>query len=233
MKKPIITLIVCAALVVGGFFGAKAIVNRERTAQAEGMQAKSALTEAPQVQQPEKTEIVWYHPSDEHDRLDLTNLSDAEVDAIVNAQTDAIKAAEAFDRAVENELPTGMDRPDWYGGCWIGNDNKLHFAFARCADDEARALVEKAFSGYSHKVFYEEDMPYSYNELESKSGEIFDHLLEKGFKVAGIGVKTSLNRILINVLPEDLEAAEAYREELEALFPYPIVFEEGYYFIAQ
>lgn len=231
MKKPIITLIVCAALVVGGFFGAKAIVNRERTAQAEGLQAKSAQTEAPQTEelqtpQGEKTEIIWYHPSDENEQIDWSNVSEAD-------QDDALAADHAFCRAVENYLPEGMHYPDWFGGRWIAGDNKLHFAFARCADDEARALTEKVFSGYSSKVFYEKDMPYSYNELDSKIGEIFDHLLEKGFKVVGIGVHTSLNRILISVLPEDLEAVEAYRAELEALFPYPMVFEEGEYFQAQ
>ncbi len=243
MKKTVITLIVCAALVVGGFFGAKAVINRERAAHAEDIQAKSVQTEAPQTeapqtdashsQQSEKTEIIWYHPSDENDSLDLSNLSDAEADAVMNAQTDAIKAAEAFDRAVENELPKGMHYPDWFGGSWIGKDNKLHLAFARCASEAARELTEKALSAYSHTVFYEQDMPYSYNELESRCGEIFDHLREKGFKVTGINVDERFNRIELSVLPEDLEAVEAYRAELEALFPYPMVIEEGYYFQAQ
>lgn len=238
MKKPIITLIVCAALVVGGFFGAKAIVNRERIAHAEGMQAQGAQTEAPQIEdlhtrQPGKAEIIWYHPSDEHDRLDLTSLSDDEVDAIMNAQSDAIKASLAFDRAVENYLPEGMHYPDWFGGRWIAGDNKLHIAFARCADDEARALVERALSGYSSKVFYEEDMPYSYNELYRAIDDVAAHLREKGIKLTCYGVDTQFNCMNIGVITGYLDAAEALRAELEALFPYPMVFEEGEYFQAQ
>ncbi len=219
MKKPIFTLIVCAALVVGGFFGAKAIINRERTVQAESMQA----------QQSGKAKIVWYHPSDENEQLDWTNLSEKEITAIMYAQGDAENAYVAFCEAVENELPKGMHYPDWFGGCWIGSDNKLHVAFARCADDAARELVEKALSGYSSKVFYEEDMPYSYNELYRAKEGAADYLLEKGFKLTDFGLDERFNRIRIGAPSEELEAVAACRAELEALFPYPIVFvEHGY-----
>lgn len=230
MKNPIITLIVCAALVVGGFFGAKAIVNRERIAHAEGMQAQGApTTEAPKV--------IWYHPSDENEpelTADLwASMSEEEINELMYAQDDALEVDEAFCRAIENELPKGMHYPDWFGGRWIGWDNKLHIAFARCADDAARELVKNALRGHEGAVFYEEDMPYSYNELYRAIDDVAAHLREKGIKLTGYGVDTQFNGMNIGVLTGYLDAAEALRAELEALFPYPIVFEEGPYAVLE
>ena len=243
MKKPIFTLIVCAALVVGGFFGAKAIVNRERTAHAEGMQAKAAQTEvpqtkAPQIQQPEKTEIIWYHPSDE-DVPELTaelwaSMSEQEQREYCEANGRAVDIDKLLWPMLEKEAAAGMDYPDWFGGRWIGaEDNKLHVAFAVDAPEAAREKVRSALRGWEEFVVYEEDMPYSYNELYRAIDDVYYHLCEKGVKLTGYGVDTQFNCMNIGVLTGYLDAAEALRAELEALFPYPIVFEEGPYAVLE
>ena len=257
MKKPIITLIVCAALVVGGFFGAKAIINRERTAHAEGMQAKAAQTEvpqtkapqteapqteatqteAPQIQQPEKTEIIWYHPSDE-DVPELTaelwaSMSEQEQREYDNANGRAVDIANLLMAAFEDDAAADTGYPNWFGGCWIGVDNKLHVAFAVDAPEAARAKVRSALSGWEELVVYEKDMPYSYNELYRAIDDVAAHLSEKGVKLTGYGVDTQFNCMNIGVLTGYFDAAEALRAELEALFPYPIVFEEGPYAVLE
>ena len=242
MKKPVITLIICAALVVGGFFGAKAIINRERTAHAEGMQAKNAQTEAPQtevpqIQQPEKTEIIWYHPSDE-DVPELTaelwaSMSEQEQREYDKANGRAVDIANLLMAAFEDEAAADTDYPDWFGGCWIGEDNKLHVAFTVDAPEAARAKVRSALSGWEELVVYEKDMPYSYNELYRAIDGVYAHLREKGIKLTGYGVDEWFNRMEIGVLTGYLDAAEALRAELEALFPYPIVFEEGPYAVLE
>ncbi len=150
---------------------------------------------------------------------------------LVAAQAKAVRASEALMQFfyVKGE---GIVYPDYFSGCYI-EENILHICLVKPTSEEFSAL--KNLLSYFSDVIEFEYGSHSYNKAYEYADMLAYGLKEKGIKVTGWCVDERTCSVVIEVLPDYIEAANEMTKEIEArssigLYP-KVNIKEGEYVI--
>lgn len=109
--------------------------------------------------------------------------------------------------------------PDYYGGCYIGDDNLYHIRLT-ASSDQAKETLDTLFGEYMDVVVYE-SCDASFNDLQEYVHTVAYDIMDAGYDVASWYVDVTNGNVVVRVLPECIEAVQAMVDnELDFLHSY-------------
>lgn len=97
--------------------------------------------------------------------------------------------------------------PEYYGGCYIGDDNLYHLRLV-ASSDGVKETLNILFGEYADVVIYE-TCDISFNELQEYVRAVADDIMDLGYDVTSWCVDVTTGNVIVRVLPDCVEAVQA------------------------
>ena len=143
------------------------------------------------------------------------------------------RATEASEVLMEYFVQLGFycDYPDYYAGCYIGDDCKFHVRLCSPTQDVLEMLTAM-FEEYSDVIVYE-NSDFSWSEMFEYVDTLANELIELGYGITSWGVDDFTGSVAVEVLEEDLNEVRSMVEDQQTYAAGNsrpnIIFREGEY----